>query len=181
MQCATPTGIPATLALFGSAMGDMCLEFADSGTHPGIPWFLLGMVAFAVGHLAYAWAFRSANHGGSSAKLDLALAAYMAAMLYAMLGRGNVPQDLRVPVVAYTGIIGFMTRCVLSRKPYPPAASAVTGIAGALLFMLSDSVLAWNKFVQPLPVAGVVVMLTYYAAQWALCKALCTGYPAKRE
>lgn len=162
-------------------MGDMCLEFADSGTHPGIPWFLLGMVAFAIGHLAYAWAFRSANYGGSSAKLDLALAAYMAAMLYAMLGKGNVPQDLRVPVVAYTGIIGFMTRCVLSRKPYPPAASAVTGIAGALLFMLSDSVLAWNKFVHPLPYAGVVVMLTYYAAQWALCKALCTGYPVKRE
>ena len=37
--------------------------------------------------------------------------------------------------------------------------------AGASLFMLSDSLLAINRFVQPLPWAAVGVLATYYAAQ----------------
>jgi hypothetical protein len=36
---------------------------------------------------------------------------------------------------------------------------------GACFFMLSDSLLATNRFVQPLPLAQVGVLATYYAAQ----------------
>jgi uncharacterized membrane protein YhhN len=39
---------------------------------------------------------------------------------------------------------------------------------GACLFMLSDALLATNRFVQPLPVASLWVLANYYAAQWLI-------------
>jgi uncharacterized membrane protein YhhN len=39
-------------------------------------------------------------------------------------------------------------------------------VAGAVLFVLSDSLLAINKFYQPLAFAGTLIMLTYCAAQY---------------
>mgnify|MGYP000338322063 CR=1 FL=1 len=36
---------------------------------------------------------------------------------------------------------------------------------GAFIFMLSDSLIAVNKFVQPFPYAGVAIMVSYYVAQ----------------
>ena len=43
---------------------------------------------------------------------------------------------------------------------------AALGVAiGAGFFMLSDSLLAVNRFVSPLPMSQVWVLSTYYAAQ----------------
>jgi len=36
---------------------------------------------------------------------------------------------------------------------------------GAVFFMLSDSLLAINRFVTPLPLSGLWVLSTYYTAQ----------------
>jgi uncharacterized membrane protein YhhN len=40
-----------------------------------------------------------------------------------------------------------------------------TVLFGALFFVISDSLLAVNKFIQPLPYSGVLVLGTYYSAQ----------------
>jgi uncharacterized membrane protein YhhN len=51
---------------------------------------------------------------------------------------------------------------------------AITGlqfIAGALLFVISDSLLAINKFYKPLPFAALFIMLTYCAAQYFIVRA----------
>jgi uncharacterized membrane protein YhhN len=39
---------------------------------------------------------------------------------------------------------------------------------GALLFVISDFILAWNKFVEPVPYRDYLVLGTYYAAPWFL-------------
>jgi uncharacterized membrane protein YhhN len=39
---------------------------------------------------------------------------------------------------------------------------------GACCFMLSDGLLAYNRFVQPLPAAQLAVLGSYYAAQWLI-------------
>jgi alkenylglycerophosphocholine hydrolase len=46
------------------------------------------------------------------------------------------------------------------------------GILGAVLFLASDSVLAWDKFVRPLAHGHLVVMITYHLAQTALVVSL---------
>ena len=39
---------------------------------------------------------------------------------------------------------------------------------GAAMFVISDLVLSWNLFVEPVDGAGVTIMVTYYLAQWLI-------------
>ena len=39
---------------------------------------------------------------------------------------------------------------------------------GAVLFVFSDFILAWNRFVEPVPYRNYLVLCSYYAAQWLL-------------
>ncbi|MET0394586.1 MAG: lysoplasmalogenase, partial [Chitinophagaceae bacterium] len=72
---------------------------------------------------------------------------------------------MELPVKVYGIVISSM--CMLAlHMPYlgnKPAGRLM--MAGALLFVLSDSVLAINKFYQPFDAAGLVIMLTYGLAQ----------------
>ena len=43
-------------------------------------------------------------------------------------------------------------------------------MAGALLFVISDSVLAINKFYHPFEIAGIIIMLTYGLAQFFIAE-----------
>jgi uncharacterized membrane protein YhhN len=45
-------------------------------------------------------------------------------------------------------------------------------LAGAVLFMISDSLLAINKFMNPLPQASLFIMLTYIAAQYLIVEGI---------
>lgn len=144
------------LALACSLAGDVALMF------PG--YFIPGLLAFLLAHLGYiallklglAW---FPSRGALIAMLGLG------ALMYAVLWIGGLPAALRVPVAAYTVAIALMAaqaigRAVLLRDP------AAWGVAiGAGCFMLSDALLALNKFVAPLPLAPLWVLGTYYAAQ----------------
>ena len=48
-------------------------------------------------------------------------------------------------------------------------------IVGALLFYSSDALIAWNRFVRPLVVAPVLIMVTYHLAQAAFVLSLAQG------
>ena len=61
--------------------------------------------------------------------------------------------------------------------PATPAPSGMLALAGALLFMSSDGVLAFDRFARRFPAAYAVVMVTYYAAQ-TLIAASATAAPA---
>ena len=39
---------------------------------------------------------------------------------------------------------------------------------GALLFVFSDFILAWNKFTAPIENAGLLIMIPYYLGQWLI-------------
>jgi uncharacterized membrane protein YhhN len=45
---------------------------------------------------------------------------------------------------------------------------AAAALAGAILFTVSDGVLAWNRFRSPLPGAQALVLGTYWPAQWLI-------------
>jgi len=64
-------------------------------------------------------------------------------------------------VVSPTG--GRMTVWVLSIL-----VAALLAAAGAVLFVLSDSALAWSRFRQPFAAAQLAVLGTYLPAQWLI-------------
>jgi alkylglycerol monooxygenase len=140
-------------ALVLSMAGDVLLML------PGL--FVPGLVAFLVAHLAYIGLFtRQAPWFASRAAL-LACLIYAAAM-YAWLWI-DLPAGLRVPVAAYVLVIACMGAQVLGAVLSGHGAKPLA--AAALLFMLSDSILAVNKFIMPVPLAPLWILSTYFMAQ----------------
>jgi uncharacterized membrane protein YhhN len=72
---------------------------------------------------------------------------------------------LRVPVAAYVLVIATMAAQAWGRAKHLGTAGSHWLAWGSVLFMLSDTLLALDKFVSPLPVAGLWVLATYYLAQ----------------
>lgn len=149
-----PARVWLLLALLFSAAGDVLLDL-DTGDSP---FFVAGLGAFLVAHIWYVVAFSTGGLVvGATAWVVVPVvtaAALLLWRLYPRLGR------LRGPVVAYvTVIVAMTTTAALGR------ASSGLLLVGALLFMLSDSLIAVNKFLRPIPARDYLVMATYYAAQ----------------
>ena len=66
--------------------------------------------------------------------------------------------EVRTGMYVYAGLLAVMMWSALMQRDW------MWGI-GAVLFVFSDAVLAINRFVTPVPDAGVLIMATYYAAQ----------------
>ncbi|HEX7868055.1 MAG TPA: lysoplasmalogenase family protein [Variovorax sp.] len=128
--------------------------------------FVPGLVCFLLAHLAYIALFRI-GVGLFPQRGALAVTLLIGAGMYAFLWQGGLPVALRVPVGVYVIVIACMAAQAIGRaavlRSADPAALWVA--VGACFFMLSDSLLATDRFVSPLPLAALWVLATYYAAQ----------------
>ena len=79
----------------------------------------------------------------------------------------GVPAGLRLPVLAYVLCLGAMAAQAAVVWRQHRERGAVLAVGGAL-FMLSDALLATNKFAGPLPLASLWVLSSYWAAQWCI-------------
>jgi len=135
-------------------------------------FFSAGLGAFLIAHLFYIAAYlRTVRQAPGEAFLRrqpgwllpfLLLFAGLYGLLYPGLG------SMRVPVFVYTAVILLMAIFALNRKDRVPETSFTPCFLGALLFILSDSLLAFDKFLLPVPYAGALVMSTYVAAQYLI-------------
>ena len=145
-------------ALTFSAIGDVMLALEPAQ-------LTYGIAAFAVAHLLYGWLFLGViRHSGSRGAAGLVLAVAVAAAGIAMLVWLQPDMgDLRVPATAYNAIIITMAvLALMSRSPW-------IAVIGALLFVLSDSLIALGLFKGIDPAwRGPAVWITYVAAQICL-------------
>jgi uncharacterized membrane protein YhhN len=74
---------------------------------------------------------------------------------------------LKVPVLIYSLVISLMVYSALMTwtRPGWSVASAILVSVSAVLFYASDSMLAWDRFLKPLPHARLQVMVTYHLGQ----------------
>ena len=125
--------------------------------------FVAGLASFLLTHLLYIAAFAPGTPWNASAWALLAPFALgslaMLRYLWPHLGRD------RAPVGVYVSVIAVMGWCAAVRATAAPSASGELALAGALLFMLSDGLLATDRFARRLRAADAIVMTTYYAAQ----------------
>ncbi len=155
-------------ALFFSWAGDVFLLFENSNSL----FFIFGLASFLTTHVLYIIYFLGIQSTAISLLkkqplLIVAVLLYGAAlvwMLFPFLG------DLKIPVMVYAAVICSMLLCSLHICYKVNRKVATPFIAGALLFVISDSLLAINKFYQPFAMSGVCVMLTYCAAQYLIVK-----------
>lgn len=125
-----------------------------------LQWFIVGLTSFLIGHIFYIFAFTSTNERKVPTWAKIALSAYGVIMGAWIAGTVFTSGEtvLAVAVLAYIFVI-FMMGWTSIRT------GSTLALIGALLFIASDSYLAINKFVMPLPYSHVVIMLTYYSAQ----------------
>ncbi|MFM2066445.1 MAG: hypothetical protein RLZZ584_1354 [Pseudomonadota bacterium] len=147
-------------ALAASCVGDVLLMMRNA--------FVPGLVAFLCAHLAYIALLRSDAPLLAHRRAVMATLA-LGATMYGVLVAGGLPAGLRGPVAAYVLVIALMAAQALGRALLEADAmrrrDALGVAAGALCFMLSDSLLALDRFVTPLPQARLWVLASYYAAQ----------------
>jgi uncharacterized membrane protein YhhN len=129
--------------------------------------FLIGTVAFLAAHVCYIIAFAgAAAAGGAAAYLSppTFVVAASSVALVALLAPGA--GKMRLPVAIYAGAITTMvvTAFASARVSASPRVAAAT-IAGVILFYLSDSSLAWNRFRSRLPHSALITLSTYWLGQ----------------
>jgi uncharacterized membrane protein YhhN len=76
--------------------------------------------------------------------------------------------SLQIPVIIYAFVISFMLVMAVNRKGRVKNQSYQFIFYGALLFFISDAILAYDKFVEPIKLAGVFIMATYTVAQFLI-------------
>ena len=160
------------VGLFFSLVGDVCLMLpADL--------FLVGLAAFLLAHLCYISVF----FPGSSTRIRMTsigvFALFGVANLFGLLPR--VENAMRVPVMTYVVALILMAGFALARarslRAKPGVQQALAGSArlaaiGAALFVVSDTLLAWNRFGGGIPLASLWVLGTYFAAQWHIARSV---------
>lgn len=149
----TPYRSRILLGLLFSLAGDIFLLWPDR-------FFLAGLVSFLLAHLAYITAFAT----GRQTRFTLSALpfALFGILFYALLLPGL--GDLRWPVLIYVAVILTMGWQAVERSRGHSLLGWLAP-AGAILFILSDSALAWNKFHTPFEWSRIAVLGTYYPAQ----------------
>ncbi len=158
------------LGLVFSLAGDVALLWPEQG-------FLVGLVAFLLGHVSYLVALtRRVSFLASPPAFGMW--AIVAASVLAGLWAG-VPAELRAPVLVYVCALAAMaaqaTSVWLAHRGAPGAARWRTVAIGGALFVLSDAILAREKFVGGIPLPTLFNLSSYWLAQWFIaCAAVDT-------
>lgn len=158
------------LALLFSTLGDVLLLFSRQYTS----FFLLGLGAFLVAHLFYILTFWKLKKGDgyliAFPLLTVPFLLYLIGLL-AYLWSG-IPAPMRWAVVLYGAVIMVMALSALHLRRKVPENAFWTVFFGAVLFVLSDTMIAINKFRQSIPSAGLLIMSTYVLGQYGIVRGL---------
>jgi uncharacterized membrane protein YhhN len=153
-----------TLGFFASLIGDVCLMLPREQ-------FIAGLVAFLLAHVCYIIGF---NYQFPPLSLETMLMAVgvvwiawrvIRPLRAGLLAKGEKP--LLGPVQLYASIISLMllSALITLARPEWGTTSAVLACLGAMSFFMSDTLLAWNRFVSPIQRAGLKVRVTYHLGQ----------------
>ncbi|MEE6452338.1 lysoplasmalogenase [Gottfriedia acidiceleris] len=131
-------------------------------------WFVVGLSAFLIGHLFYAAGFISGWKFSIYRLLAIIpitiYAFFLCSNLVRSLNEGG-QENLVIPVIAYSVAISLMVfTAIMTGNKW--------AILGSLLFIISDSILSWDLFVESVKYGHELIMITYYLAQFLIAKSI---------
>jgi uncharacterized membrane protein YhhN len=155
------------LGLAFSLLGDIALLLPKERLKSALVFFLLA-------HLSYIVAYNLGIFPPLLPSLLILLVlVYPVLRIFTWISAGltlSGNQDLRLPFLVYmlviTGMV-FSAITTLIRPSWTLDSAMLTSIGG-LLFLYSDSTLAWNRFVKPIPHSRLKVIISYHLAQTAI-------------
>ena len=156
-----PIPVPAaykTLVLAGlvfSLLGDIALMFPEKR-------FTAGLVAFLAAQVLYILAFRPRPGHPPSAATFLPFVLFGLLMFFLLAPKLG---PMKVPVFVYIAAITAMAGFAAARYVDLGGTRTLLAFVGAVLFLVSDSVLAYDRFARKVPAARLLVLGTYFPAQ----------------
>ena len=159
------------IALFFSWSGDLLLMKSDE------LFFIFGLVSFLISHVFYIFTFRQFReeddteslHGLQKVRFAFPIILYGTGLVIILLPHLG---ELVTPVIIYALVLTLMVLNALFRYKRTEASSFTLVFGGAVLFMISDSLLAINKFLEPIHYSGIWIMSTYISAQFLIVRGL---------
>lgn len=133
--------------------------------------FVAGLASFLVAHIFYIIAYQKTGAAqGQLRPFDIPVFALIGIVLIWALypGLGN----MLIPVVIYAMVLLTMAVRARKRRGATSVASFKQVSAGAILFVISDSLIALNRFAFEIPTERLLVMSTYIAAQFMIVHGL---------
>lgn len=155
------------VALILSWLGDVLLLFEDVKDI----YFILGLISFLVAHISYALAFKKQKVETNQRKeltygigltLIVVYLITLLTLLFPTLG------DLKIPVIIYSIVISVMLLYAFKGYFIWKAPENKIILVGALIFIASDSILAIDKFYEPVEKGTFWIMSTYLVAQYLI-------------
>lgn len=127
--------------------------------------FIFGLGSFLIVHVFYIFAFMNGTGFGCTPwiiGIVLAIGIIMAVLLLPFTGK------MRLPVLFYMIIILVMAWQAWERFHAIGRTNTLLAAAGASLFVISDSLLAWNRFRRSFRSAEAIKLGAYFTAQWLI-------------
>ncbi|MFY0651834.1 MAG: lysoplasmalogenase [Cyclobacteriaceae bacterium] len=166
----------AFAALIFSWIGDVSLMYE----HIKSLYFLIGLSSFAIALILYVFAFKKARYNDETV---ISIGSQIAYILPFLVLGGFIlwklvpaSGDLAYPLIVYSIIMLGLVAASILRMDQTNQLSFNQVFFGAILFLLSDSLLAFNKFLMPMEQGNLFVMLTYILAQWNIINGLLKHY-----
>ena len=164
--------IPVLIAFFFSWVGDNFLMLSGKNEL----FFFAGVGGFFFAQLAYIFTFakyRETKGKGVLQKkpwLSIFFLAYVAGMLLLLFP--GLEGMMKPVITIYAISLMLMSMMALNRGGRVGSVSFKLVFVGSLLFLLSDSMIAFDKFHSEIPLAGFLIMLSYIAAQYLIMRGL---------
>lgn len=156
-----------------SLIGDIFLMLPASVFRQG---FICGLLSFLLAHICFLRALLSDNRFAGK-PLAFASIAALGIINLAILWPG-LPGALQIPVVAYVCLLLCMTAQAISRGLQLGSMSGRLALIGGLCFMLSDTLLAYNRFYAPIAHSPLLILSSYYLALWLIAASV-TSFPSE--
>ena len=152
-------------ALVFSWLGDITLQLQEKNDI----FFMIGLSCFLLAQVMYLIAFFSTK--GENVLFFIKIYLILPVILYGVFllyilydGLG----DMKMPVTIYAVVILTMLTSALNREKKVNRQSYILVLIGAILFVLSDSMIAIDKFGYPFVLSRVAIMTTYITAQYLI-------------
>lgn len=136
--------------------------------------FMAGLISFLIAHIFYIIAFTSETGFIVSLGSLVPFAVY-GAVVFTILAPHT--GKLKLPVLAYVIVILVMAWQACTRWSQTGGTSALLAFLGAVLFVISDSVLALDRFRGKFKAARLLTPVTYLSAQWLIALSLGPSLP----
>ncbi len=152
------------------AVGITCSLVGDVLLMLPVDLFAFGLAAFLLAHLCYLWAFLGESRLLARPVGAIGYGAVAITLLLAIFP--SLPTALRAPVLIYVVVITLMAAQTVAWMLDAPSPSSRRAAIGAAWFLVSDATLAIDRFRTEVPFRGLIVLGTYYVAQWCIARSV---------